>query len=241
VANPTIVQSLSRGDARHGPLYVPLLLLTVVTGLVDAVSYLRLGHVFVANMTGNVVFLGFAAAGTPGLSALASILAIGAFALGALVGGRLCAAIANHRGYLVAFAISIKITLVAVALIVALATAGISSDARDYALIVLLGVSMGVQNAVARRAGVPDLTTTVLTMTITGLAADTKLGNGRPVAQTKRMLSVLAMLAGSGVGAALVLHVSIASALLLALALLGTTGILMYRSSSQPGAWTAPI
>ena len=50
-------------DARHGPLPVLLIVLTVVTGLVDAVSYLNLGHVFVANVTGNVVFLGFAAAG----------------------------------------------------------------------------------------------------------------------------------------------------------------------------------
>src|SRR6201997_1259289 len=110
--------AVSPKDEREGSLLPLLFVLTVVTGLVDAVSYLRLGHVFVANMTGNVVFLGFAAAGTPGLSALASILAIGASALGALVGGRLCAGIANHRGYLVAFAISIKIMLVAVALII---------------------------------------------------------------------------------------------------------------------------
>jgi hypothetical protein len=46
-----------------------LLTLTAVTGLVDAVSYLRLGRVFVANMTGNVVFLGFSADPRSGLSA----------------------------------------------------------------------------------------------------------------------------------------------------------------------------
>ena len=57
--------------------------LTVVTGLVDAVSYLALGHVFVANMTGNVVFLGFALAGAPGLSAPASLAALVAFLVGA--------------------------------------------------------------------------------------------------------------------------------------------------------------
>ena len=45
-----------------------LIVLTIVTGVVDALAYLRLGHVFVANMTGNVVFLGFAAAGAGGLS-----------------------------------------------------------------------------------------------------------------------------------------------------------------------------
>ena len=52
-----------RRGSRHGPLPPLLLGLTVVTGLVDAFSYLLLGHVFVANMTGNVVFLGFAIAG----------------------------------------------------------------------------------------------------------------------------------------------------------------------------------
>ena len=52
-----------RGNGRDGPLPPLLLALTLVTGLVDAASYVNLGHVFVANMTGNVVFLGFAIAG----------------------------------------------------------------------------------------------------------------------------------------------------------------------------------
>jgi len=69
-------------DDPHGP-HAPLLLaLTVVTGLVDAFSYLLLGHVFVANVTGNVVFLGFALAGAPGFSITASLVALGAFSLG---------------------------------------------------------------------------------------------------------------------------------------------------------------
>ena len=66
------------GD-RHGPLAPMLVGLTVVTGVVDAVSYLTLGHVFVANMTGNVVFIGFALAGASGLSAPASLAALAAF------------------------------------------------------------------------------------------------------------------------------------------------------------------
>jgi len=56
----------SAQEDRHGPLPALLLVLTAVTGLVDAISYLQLGHVFVANMTGNVIFLGFAAAGAAG-------------------------------------------------------------------------------------------------------------------------------------------------------------------------------
>src|SRR5271167_3154145 len=75
-----------RGD-RHGPLTPMMVALTFVTGLVDAASYLKLGHVFVANMTGNVVFIGFALAGAGGLSASASLVALGSFLIGALGGG----------------------------------------------------------------------------------------------------------------------------------------------------------
>ena len=81
-----------------GPLPALLVTLTVVTGVVDAVSYLALGHVFVANMTGNVVFLGFALAGAPGLSAPAALAALAAFLLGALAGGRIAVRSGGHRG-----------------------------------------------------------------------------------------------------------------------------------------------
>ncbi len=67
---------------KYGPLAPLLLSLTVVTGLVDAFSYLSLGHVFVANMTGNVVFLAFALAGASGFSMSASLIALGAFSVG---------------------------------------------------------------------------------------------------------------------------------------------------------------
>lgn len=66
-----------------------LVVLTFVSGLVDAVSYLGLDHVFVANMTGNVALLGFALAGDRELSGAASILALAAFLLGAWAAGRL--------------------------------------------------------------------------------------------------------------------------------------------------------
>src|ERR1700752_2585330 len=83
-------------EDRHGPLPSLLFVLTAVTGLVDAVSYLQLGHVFVANVTGNVVFGGVAAAGAAGFSALASLLATGAFLAGAVMGGRLGARLGHH-------------------------------------------------------------------------------------------------------------------------------------------------
>src|SRR4051794_14340728 len=73
---------------RHGPLPALLLVLTVATGVVDAVSILVLGRVFIANMTGNVVFIGFALAGAPGFSLIASLLAMAGFLLGAAAGAR---------------------------------------------------------------------------------------------------------------------------------------------------------
>src|SRR5580693_416257 len=87
-------------DGGHGPLPPVLISMTLVTGLVDAFSYLVLGHVFVANMTGNVVFLGFALAGAPGFSIPASLIAMASFAAGALLGGRLGAHYRSHRGRL---------------------------------------------------------------------------------------------------------------------------------------------
>ena len=125
-----------------------LLTLTFVTGLVDAVSYLRLGHVFVANMTGNVVFLGFSADPRSGLSAAASVIAIAGFVLGALAGGRAAHHLAARhlRGWLAgAFAAEALI----IGAVAALAGAGLLPYAGDgrFATIAILAAALGVQNS----------------------------------------------------------------------------------------------
>ena len=150
-------------DERHGPLVPMMVALTVLTGVVDAVSYLELGHVFVANMTGNIVFLGFALAGAGGLSITASLAALAAFLTGALAGGRLGARNPEHRGHLLRAASSTQGPLIALALLLALVASEPFDDTARYGLIVLLALSMGVQNASAQRLAVPELTTTVLT------------------------------------------------------------------------------
>ena len=71
---------------RH-PLARALLVLTFTTGLVDAVSYLALGRVFTANMTGNIVLLGFGIAGSGGLPVVAPLVSLACFLLGAGAGG----------------------------------------------------------------------------------------------------------------------------------------------------------
>src|SRR3954447_10372825 len=87
---------------RHGPLPALLLVLTLATGVVYGVSILALGRVFIANMTGNVVFIGFARAGAPGFSLIASLLALAGFLLGAAAGGPGRHAVPGSRGRLLA-------------------------------------------------------------------------------------------------------------------------------------------
>jgi len=225
-------------EDRHGPLPPLMLTLTVVTGLIDAVSYLALGHVFVANMTGNVVFLGFALAGADGLSALASVVSMASFLAGALAGGRSGVRFAAHRGRLLAVAMAIEAALVAASVVTAAASHGDVTTPVRYALIVLLGLAMGLQNAVARRLGVPDLTTTVLTLTLTGLAADSTPAGGEAPRPGRRLLSVLAMFAGALTGA--VLLPDTALVLGLALVLLAVASLATHRLSSTDAAWIRP-
>jgi hypothetical protein len=165
-------------DDKHGPLAPLLLALTVVTGLVDAFSYLVLGQVFVANMTGNVVFLAFALAGAGRFSILASLVAVVSFSLGALIGGRFISRAGAHRGRLLTQATALEAALLAGAVIVTAALHGPESGPGRHLLILLLALAMGLQNATARGLAVPDLTTTVLTLTITGISADARLVGG---------------------------------------------------------------
>jgi uncharacterized membrane protein YoaK (UPF0700 family) len=203
--------------AKHGPLPPLLVGMTLVTGLVDAFSYLVLGHVFVANMTGNVVFLGFALAGASGFSIVASLVALAAFWLGALIGGRIGLRVAGHRGRHLATTASLQSALLAVAVVLAALSGYPASAGYRYALIVALAVAMGAQNATARKLAVPDLTTTVLTMTITGSAADSTIAGGSGSSTGRRVVSVASMIVGALIGAVFVLHVQAAWALASAL------------------------
>ena len=222
-------------DPRHGPLPLLLLALTAVTGLVDAVSVLRLGRVFVANMTGNVVFTGFAIVGAPGFSLSASLFALTGFLAGAAMGGMLASRAGHDRALLLLSAAASELILVAAALTVAAPATVLGGGTRDI-LAALLAVAMGIQNAAARRLAVPDLTTTVLTMTLTGIAADLRARNHGP-ALLRRLLAVAAMLAGAAAGAWLVLRISPAAALGAAAGLLAAVTAGATVTARRPGTW----
>src|SRR5205814_8384008 len=108
-----------RNEVKHGPLPPLLVAMTLVTGLVDAFSYLVLGHVFVANMTGNVVFLAFALAGASGFSILASLVALCSFVLGSLGGGLLGSRLGQHRVHLLSAASAMQTLLLTASAVIA--------------------------------------------------------------------------------------------------------------------------
>ena len=223
---------------RFGPLPPLLVALTVVTGLVDAFSYLLLGHVFVANMTGNVVFLGFAVAGAPGFSIAASVVALASFGAGSVVGGRVVQRFGHHRGHHVAVATGIQALLLVVSMIVALVGAQPFGSGMRYALIVFLAMAMGVQNSSVRRLAVPDLTTTVLTLTVTGIGADSALGGGSGSKSGRRLVSVVAMFIGALAGAALILHVRVALPLVIAAVIVVGIAVVSHLAGRSNPAWT---
>jgi uncharacterized membrane protein YoaK (UPF0700 family) len=192
--------------------------MAVATGAVDAVSVLGLGRVFVANMTGNVVFLGFALAGAPGFSASGSLMALGGFLVGAAIGGRLFTSIGTRE---VAQIAACEALLCGAATIVVAAHGAISRDAMT----VMLAVAMGGQTASVRRLAVPDMTTTVLTSTLTALAADRPDLADRGSYTARRLGSVAALLGGAVAGALLMLNTSIAWALGTAASLLASVAV----------------
>ena len=216
----------------HRPLHLVLIALTFVTGMVDAVTYLDVGHAFAANMTGNVVLLGFALAGAGGISVSVSLASLAFFLLGAALGGRFARVLEPTGHRWVAMMLGLETVLLAAATL----SAAFRETATDYAIVGFLALAMGLRTATVRRLGIPDLTTTVLTLTLAGLAADTQLPGGAPDAMTRRLAAVVAMLLGAITGALLLRGgVVLALGAMVGLLLLITAGYLAtLRARSSP-------
>jgi uncharacterized membrane protein YoaK (UPF0700 family) len=226
----------AKGSLRH-PLTRTLLVLTFSTGLVDGASYLGLGHVFAANMTGNIVLLGFGIAGAGGLPVVAPIVSLVGFLVGAGIGGAAGRRWAEqHRRHL-AFALVIEGGMLLAATIVAAAVSVRAGAFSGDLVIALLATGMGARNATVKALAMPDLTTTVLTMTLTGLAADSRLTGGSGAGTLRRSAAVGVMLAGALVGALLLktsLPLVLGVATVLALATLVADAGPLPRSTKLP-------
>ncbi|KUI37031.1 YoaK family protein [Mycobacterium sp. GA-2829] len=207
----------------HRLTVTALLLLTFATGLVDAISVLVLGHVFVANMTGNVIFLGFWFVPHSGVDVTAALVAFVSFVLGAVVGGRLVRHLGDRpRRWLT---VTLSAEVVTLSVLAVLAGTGVLDyhDDRKLVLIAGLAIVFGIQNATARQFGIQELSTTVLTQTIVGLGLDSRLAGGAGERERLRYGVVLTMCAGAVVGATLTL-VTVAPVIGLAAAVVAAAG-----------------
>jgi uncharacterized membrane protein YoaK (UPF0700 family) len=201
------MDSLTRSErVLHGSLYC----LTFVTGLVDAGSYVAMGHIFTANMTGNIVFLGFAFGGVPGLSIGRSAAALGFALAGGWLAGKLDSFLGNRRRNIwLATAFGIETLLLFCAMIVSWyfrPRGGQHISSALYGIIALAALGMGMRNGTVKRLAVPELTTTVLTLTVAALAFDFSIAPGNNPRWRRRVGSILMMFSGAFVGVELLKH-----------------------------------
>lgn len=180
-----------------------LLLLTFATGLVDAISVLLLGRVFVANMTGNAIFLGFVFVPRTGFDLTGAAVAVGGFLAGVILGGRLVRRFGHRPRMWVTTALAVEVALLVV--LAALTGAQVLRYADNTKLILTAGlaVAFGLQNSTARQFGIQELYTTVLTSTIVGIGVDSRLAGGTGRRAKLRYGVVATMIAGAVVGATL--------------------------------------
>ena len=214
-----------RTDPARLHLFV-MLGLTFTTGIVDAVGYLGLDKVFTANMTGNVVILGMALVGADGLPIVGPALALGGFLLGAALGGRALSTSRTGWGRATTAALVVSASVTLALGVTSLVVTPTQGTVWGFVLTTILATTMGLQAATARRLAVADVTTVVVTSTITGLAADSRLAGGASTRWPRRVLAVVLILAGAAVGALLLrvgvaLGLTVAGGIALALALFG--------------------
>ncbi|MFJ4189277.1 YoaK family protein [Kitasatospora sp. NPDC089509] len=213
---------------RHDPLPVALVALTVMTGMLDAISFLGLGRVFLAMMTGNAIFLGLSVSGVAGFSTLRLLLAFVCFTAGIVVGtraGRVAERRARRHWFFCAMAVEMLVLAVAAGLAFLVPA---TDPATRTSIIALLALAMGARCATVRRLAVPDLPVTVgLTGTLIALVQDSPLTGGTDELALRKTGVVVAMPLGAALGGLLMTAFGLGWSLLaaLGLVLLVTTGV----------------
>ena len=226
-------------DERDGPLPVMLMALTLLAGVVDATSILALDHVFVATITGNIVFLGLGLIGAVGFSVISSVVAVAGFVLGVFPGDRLCRLSTGHRGRAVRNVSAMKAVLAApVTIIVLVAPEPLPTPARLVAT-ALLAASFGGQLALIRYLKVPDLLTAVMTMTTIGVLTE-RSGSRRDPVLLRRLLAIASFLLGVVIGGTLVTYVAPAASLAFGLLIIAVVGVASHVVSRDEATWSSP-
>ncbi|MHB8379066.1 MAG: YoaK family protein [Acidimicrobiales bacterium] len=216
-----------------------VVLLTLVTGSIDAIGFTRLGGVFTSVMTGNMVLLGVAAGKGDVSLALHTGIAFLGFVVGSLVGAR----VAGHaheddeiwpRPILNALLLELSVLFVFATWweIAAAAPAG----APEYAMLSINAVALGVQSAATLRFGISGLSTTYLTGTLTQLLAG--LAKRKDPLSGRSALILLALIGGAGLGAFVAVDAPRFAPLVpvgvLAFVIVGSDKMFHRRSKRQP-------
>jgi uncharacterized membrane protein YoaK (UPF0700 family) len=192
-------------DSSRPPHLYGIYLITCICGIVDAASFLGLGHTFVELMTGNLVFLSFELGlrlHGQNVAITSYVVALTTFSMGATAGGRFGRVWSPYRDRQVGFLVEWVCLLAAV-----LTTLELHPRTQGWERIVVIGVlafGMGIQNAMLRRWGVPNLATNVMTLTMTALIADSPLAGGDSAHGGRRALSIALFALSAFVGAFLV-------------------------------------
>ncbi|WP_318241802.1 YoaK family protein [Arthrobacter pullicola] len=176
---------------------------TFSTGVIDALGYLGLDQVFTGNMTGNVLLLGMAFAGGADLPTLRPALALVCFMLGAALAGRVLRRGSDGWSRQVSAALTVVAGWIA---LLAVFTAVIDVQAEEILGSVTtssMAAAMGIQAATARHLKVAEISTVVVTSTITGLASDSRLAGGDSHFWARRVLAISLILMGAVAGAGL--------------------------------------
>ena len=217
---------------------VGLLLLTVSTGAIDAVSYLALDRVFTGNMTGNVLFIGFALVGVDGIPLLNNVIALLGFVAGSIVSGRVIGR-GHPRGLPRASAATLLVAAGVLSLLgVTLVLFTQLSEAGLLVVTFLLALCMGGQVSAVKPIGNSDVTTIVVTNTVANLARDTRLGGGTNASWLPRLLAIIAMFAGAAIGAAAVVGAGRSVALLIAAAIFVSATTVLIATSRRPHSFS---
>jgi uncharacterized membrane protein YoaK (UPF0700 family) len=227
-------------DEHDGPLAGMLIVLTAASGLIDATTLLRLGHVFGAAMTGNLLFIGVALAGAPGFVATNSLTALGAFVLGSFVARVVVDRSPSERGRLLRNAAGIQLASLTISTTIVAVAGNTPGPAVRYPVLALISAAMGMQLACVREIGVQEITTTVLTTTLSTFIVDLRPSNWRATPGQLRVLAILVEVAGALVGALFILNVATWTSLCLAAVIVASVVAFAHVGSRNKPVWSRP-
>lgn len=190
------------------------IILTFVTGIVDAVGFLALDRVFTGNMTGNIVILGMGVAGADDLPVLGPAIALAAFTAAAFIAGLALRKprAANPPGW--HDRVTVLLIVGAVVLGALTLAAVVVGNHPDPVVAIVMAAAtaavMGSQAVVARAVAVADMTTVVVTSTLASLAGETWTRGGKGVVFNRRLGAIVVIFAGALVGALLLkVHIAV--------------------------------